>query len=142
MKNDYGRISGYRVMWVLVFFDLPVDTKKARKAAVDFRNKLMKDGFTMFQFSIYIRHCQSAEAADAHVRRVKSILPEYGQVGILAITDKQFGSMEIYMERKPNKPPVDDFPLELFRKRYSTQKRNKSDAVHRIFISRKPPVNL
>ena len=26
MKNDYGRISGYRVMWVLVFFDLPVDT--------------------------------------------------------------------------------------------------------------------
>lgn len=114
MKNDYGRISGYRVMWVLVFFDLPVDTKKARKAAVDFRNKLMKDGFTMFQFSIYIRHCQSAEAADAHVRRVKGVLPEYGQVGILAITDKQFGSMEIYMERKPNKPPVDDFPLELF----------------------------
>ena len=79
-----------------------------------FRKKLLLDGFVMFQFSIYIRHCQSAEAADAHVRRVKSILPEYGQVGILAITDKQFGSMEIYMERKPNKPPVDDFPLELF----------------------------
>ena len=55
------RFSEYRIMWVLVFFDLPTDTKKERKAAADFRKKLILDGFIMFQFSIYMRHCPSAE---------------------------------------------------------------------------------
>ena len=45
----------------MVFFDLPTDTKKERKAAALFRQNLLKDGFTMFQFSIYIRHCGSKE---------------------------------------------------------------------------------
>ena len=50
------RFSEYRIMWVLVFFDLPTDTKKERKAAADFRKQLIQDGFIMFQFSIYMRH--------------------------------------------------------------------------------------
>lgn len=83
------RFSEYRIMWVLVFFDLPTDTKKERKAAALFRKELIKDGFVMFQFSIYMRHCPSTENADVHIRRVKDLLPPYGQVGILSITDKQ-----------------------------------------------------
>ena len=46
------RFSEYRIMWVLVFFDLPTDTKKERKEAADFRKRLIVDGFIMFQFSI------------------------------------------------------------------------------------------
>ena len=55
--ND--RINEYRIMWLLVFFDLPTDTKKDRKAYATFRKQLISDGFTMFQFSIYVRHCPS-----------------------------------------------------------------------------------
>ena len=51
------RFSEYRIMWVLVLFDLPTETKKDKKAYTDFRKNLQKDGFTMFQFSIYVRHC-------------------------------------------------------------------------------------
>ena len=76
MKN---RISEYRVMWVLVFFDLPTDTKKERKVAADFRKALLQDGFVMFQFSIYIRHCPSVENAAVHIKRVKSLLVHYRQ---------------------------------------------------------------
>lgn len=47
------RFSEYRIMWVLVLFDLPTETKKDKKAYVDFKKNLQKDGFTMFQFSIY-----------------------------------------------------------------------------------------
>ena len=108
------RISEYRVMWVLVFFDLPTDTKKERKAAAEFRKQLIKDGFIMFQFSIYMRHCPSAENAKVHIRRVKSILPPLGQVGILSITDKQFGTMELFSEKKERQPPIDYLQLELF----------------------------
>ena len=94
------RFSQYRIMWVLVFFDLPTDTKKERKAAADFRKDLVGDGFTMFQFSIYIRHCPSRENADVHIRRVKKALPSWGKVGILCITDKQFGEIELFEEKK------------------------------------------
>ena len=100
------RFSEYRIMWVLVFFDLPTDTKKERKAAADFRKRLISDGFVMFQFSIYMRHCPSAENAAVHVKRVKSIL--------LTITDKQFGAMELFTENKVQKPPIEYIQLELF----------------------------
>lgn len=90
------RFSEYRIMWVLVFFDLPTETKKERKASAKFRKQLIEDGFTMFQFSIYLRHCPSAENADVHIKRVKLFLPEHGKVGIMRITDKQFGDMEIF----------------------------------------------
>ena len=109
-----SRFSEYRLMWVLVFFDLPTDTKKERKASADFRKKLISDGFLMFQFSIYMRHCPSAENADVHIRRVKSFLPPLGQVGILSVTDKQFGSMELFCEKKVQKPPTEYVQLELF----------------------------
>lgn len=108
------RFSEYRVMWILVFFDLPTETKKERKAASDFRNKLQKDGFTMFQFSIYIRHCASAENTDVHVRRIKSFLPESGKVGILRITDKQFGDIELFYGKKVQKTNAPGVQLELF----------------------------
>ncbi len=51
------RLNAYHIMWLFVFFDLPVTTKIERKTAARFRKDLMKDGFTMMQFSVYIRHC-------------------------------------------------------------------------------------
>ena len=108
------RFNQYRIMWVLVLFDLPTETKKERKAAADFRKQILKDGFTMFQFSIYLRHCPSRENADVHIKRVKSILPQHGQVGILCITDKQFGEMELFIGKMEEKKPEIGQQLELF----------------------------
>ena len=101
-------------MWVLVFFDLPTETKKDRKAYTDFRDFLQRDGFTMFQFSIYVRHCASMENADVHIKRVKNNLPPYGKVGVLCITDKQFGNIQLFYGRKPQKPNAPGQQLELF----------------------------
>lgn len=101
-------------MWVLVFFDLPTETKKQRSVASKFRKQLLDDGFTMFQFSIYIRHCPSRENADVHIKRVKKSLPPEGKVGILCITDKQFGQMELYFAQKETDLPQVPQQLELF----------------------------
>ena len=108
------RFSEYRIMWVLVLFDLPTETKKERKAYADFRKRIMADGFTMFQFSIYLRHCPSKENAEVHIKRVKSFMPEYGDIGILCITDKQFGDMEIFSNCKPKMVDTPCQQLELF----------------------------
>jgi len=101
-------------MWVLVLFDLPTETKRDRKNYADFRKKVLADGFQMFQFSMYIRHCSSKENAEVHQKRVKSILPAKGHVGILTITDKQFGTMEIFRGAMPIEPPETVQQLELF----------------------------
>ncbi len=101
-------------MWVLVFFDIPVETKKQQKAAIRFRKQLLEDGFSMFQFSIYIRNCPSRENAEVHIKRVKNMLPEYGHVGLLTITDKQFGMMELFYSKQPKERPPTVQQLELF----------------------------
>ena len=108
------RFSEYRIMWVLVFFDLPTETKKERKCAANFRKELIKDGFTMFQFSIYVRHCASMENADVHIKRVKKCLPTEGKVGILCITDKQFGQIELFYGTTPGTIETPGQQLELF----------------------------
>jgi CRISPR-associated protein Cas2 len=108
------RFSEYRIMWILVFFDLPTETKQERKIYSDFRKKLLQDGFSMFQFSIYVRHCSSAENTEVHVKRVKNALPNKGSIGILNITDKQFGSMELFYGKKEQPPLPISQQLELF----------------------------
>ena len=110
----YHRLNAYRIMWVLVHFDLPTDTKRDRKNYTIFRKKIMDDGFSMFQFSMYIRHCPSKENAEVHIKRVKSILPPKGHVGILCITDKQFGMMEIFRGKEAVTGPETSQQLELF----------------------------
>jgi CRISPR-associated protein Cas2 len=92
-------------MWVMVFFDLPTETKTDKKNASDFRKNLQKDGFSLFQYSIYVRYCASKENAEVHTERVKKILPRKGQVSIMTITDKQFASI-INFECKAIKQPL------------------------------------
>ncbi len=111
---SHEALSQYRSMWVLVFFDLPTETKKQRKAAGRFRKELLQDGFTMFQFSIYMRTCPSRENAEVHSKRVKQALPEHGHVGILKITDKQFAMMELFYSREVSEKPVVVQQLQLF----------------------------
>lgn len=108
------RFSEYRIMWVMVLYDLPTDTKSERKAAAQFRKRIMGDGFTMFQFSAYVRHCASRENADVHIKRVKSILPANGEIGILCLTDKQFGEIELFSGKKPQAVATPGQQLELF----------------------------
>lgn len=98
----------------LCFLICLLKQKKERKIYADFRKRLIQDGFNMFQFSIYLRHCPSRENAEAHIRRVKAILPPVGEVGILCVTDKQFSMMEIFSCAKERKKICPEQQLELF----------------------------
>jgi len=113
-KTKLSRLNQYRTMWVLVFFDLPTETKKERRAANLFRKALLKDGFNMFQYSIYMRFCPSRENALVHTKRMKNHLPKDGHIGILTITDKQFGMMELFVGTKPKETEKPLQQLELF----------------------------
>ena len=109
-----NRLNAYRIMWLFVFLDLPVTTKPERHTATHFRKFLEKDGFSMMQFSVYIRHCASKESADVHISRIRNNIPEKGQVSILSVTDKQYG--EIFNYWGCQSKSLDETPkqLELF----------------------------
>ncbi|NOQ70720.1 MAG: CRISPR-associated endonuclease Cas2 [Crocinitomix sp.] len=109
-----GRLNAYRIMWLFVFFDLPTNTKKERRTAQQFRKKLLKDGFTMMQFSVYTRHCASFESATVHINRINSFIPNAGQVSIMQITDKQYGNIQNYWGISHAPLPGTPQQLELF----------------------------
>jgi CRISPR-associated protein Cas2 len=108
------RLNAYRIMWVFVLFDLPTETAAERKAASKFRKHLIEDGFTMYNYSVYIRHCPSTENATVHRQRIKKKMPEKGSITIFNLTDKQFGDMEVFYCAKAQKPPTGPQQLELF----------------------------
>lgn len=114
IDNTPVRLSGYRLMWLFVLFDLPVDTRAARKAYAQFRKSLLKDGFLQIQYSVYARVCPSEEAVQVHIRRVESRVPNDGEVRMLCITDKQFGRQRILWGKARKLPPKAPKQLEFF----------------------------
>ena len=86
-----------RFMRMIVLFDLPVQTKKQRHAAASFRNFLLKDGYTMLQYSVYVRVCNGLDAVQKNRIRLYDHLPDDGSARLLVITEKQFASIEILL---------------------------------------------
>lgn len=83
-------LSGYRLMWILVMFDLPTDTKPQRKAATRFREFLLDEGFERSQFSVYARFVNGKEGFQTRVNRIERALPQWGDIQILNFTDRQY----------------------------------------------------
>lgn len=104
-------VNGYKTMWLIVMFDLPTNTNKEKRDYTLFRKTLLKDGFTMLQFSVYARSCPTEENAEVHYFRIKHSLPPEGQVRILTLTDKQYGRQKMFLGKKSK--PVEESPKQL-----------------------------
>lgn len=106
-------LSGYRLMWIVVMFDLPVVEKAERKAATDFRHALLDMGFEMSQFSVYMRFCTGQSQIDTYCSRIEAELPAGGKVNILQFTDKQYERIITFCgkEKLPAKKSPDQFDL-------------------------------
>ena len=91
------RLNAYRIMWLFVFFDLPT-----------------KDGFSMMQYSVYVRHCPSKENMEVHLRRVQKSMPPAGYTSILSVTDKQYSEIRNYWGKSERARPEMPQQLEFF----------------------------
>lgn len=81
-------------------FDLPVETAKEKKGYREFRKKLIKEGFVMIQYSVYMRTCPTREFGKRLEKRIQSFVPENGNVRLLVITEKQYGDMKLLVGSK------------------------------------------
>ena len=106
--------SPYTTMWIVVLFDLPTNTKEERKAYQRFHKFLLCDGFTMMQYSVYMRFAASPENAEVHMGRIKANVPPEGEVRVMQLTDKQFARMQIYHGKLRKEPEKKWAQLELF----------------------------
>ena len=89
-----------RWMRLIVFFDLPVQTKVQRRAATHFRQSLLKDGYYMLQYSVYVRICNGIDAIEKHRARLRDMIPDDGSVRALVVTEKQYESIEVLLGEK------------------------------------------
>ncbi len=106
-------LTGYRMMWLLTMFDLPVQTKKERRAATKFRDFLLNQGFEMCQYSVYLRFVAGKEQADTFIQRISFAAPNTGSVQILMFTDRQYEKIVSFEggEREAAKENPDFFEL-------------------------------
>jgi len=107
-------IHPYKTMWLITLFDLPVKKPAERKEYQRFHAFLLQDGFTMMQYSVYMRFCASPEHADTHIRRVEANVPPEGEVRIIQMTSKQFERMMIFQGKMRKEPEKETPQLTLF----------------------------
>lgn len=84
----------------IVFFDLPTESPKQRKAYRDFRKFLINEGFLMLQYSVYSKIVLNGTQSTTVRRRIEFNKPDEGSVVILKVTEKQFAGMEYVLGEK------------------------------------------
>ena len=83
----------YRIMRLICMFDLPVETSEEKRVYREFRKVLIKEGFTMMQYSVYVRTCPNRDFCKGIEKRLKENIPMNGNVRLLTVTEKQYDDM-------------------------------------------------
>lgn len=103
-----------RGMWTLVLFDLPVKTKEQRRDATAFRKLLLDLGWSMEQFSVYVRYVPTGMSVAPELHRMRRSLPALGRIEIVAITDRQWSKAIRFSNAQIETPPAAPSQLEIF----------------------------
>ena len=98
-------------MWLFAMFDLPMDKPELRLEYARFRRGLLKQGFTMLQYSVHAHYAASEESDETLRKKVQAALPPHGQVRLISLTDRQFEKMEVYVGKKRRR--VEDPPQQM-----------------------------
>lgn len=85
-----AELSGYRIMWMIVMFDLPTTTKKQRHDHTGFRKFLLHQGFIRCQYSVYMRVLSGKEGVNKLTQKIRNSRPQKGKITLFSITDKQY----------------------------------------------------
>lgn len=93
-------VSPYRIMRLLLFFDLPMNTKDERRIYSKFRKYLINNGFSMIQFSVYVKIFPNRISMTQYIIGLRNNLPKKGSIRVMGVTDKQYEQMLILVGDK------------------------------------------
>ena len=103
----------FKMGWLVVAFDLPVMSKVQRKAATNFRNWLLDDGYQMIQFSVYARPCVTFARQETHLRRIRQVVPSEGSIRAIYITKAQWERAFIIHGKPAKEVPAEEMPEQI-----------------------------
>ena len=98
-------------MRLLVFFDLPTHTKDDRKIYAGFRKLLVKNGFSMLQYSVYERITRNNDDCERYISLIEANKPPKGDVRCLAVTERQFERLRLIIGSDEGRPDYGDSDL-------------------------------
>lgn len=101
-------------MWNLVLFDLPVKTKEQRRVATQFRHLLLDLGWSMEQYSVYVRYVPTGMSVVPEIQEMRRHVPAQGKVEIVGITDRQWSKAIRFFNSAPEEPPEPPAQLTIF----------------------------
>lgn len=81
-------------MRIILFFDLPTETAEDKKEYVNFRKQLLKNGYSMIQYSVYVKCINAGSKFEAEHNKLKKNLPSGGNIRLLCVTEKQYQEMK------------------------------------------------
>lgn len=90
-------LTGWSMMWIICMFDIPVRTRTEMRKATRFRNLLLDYGFTMKQFSVYIKPVKSLSVGQTTTKKLAKFIPDNSSISFIYITDKQYLMTENYL---------------------------------------------
>lgn len=93
----------HRIMRLIIFFDLPVNTTMDKKNYRKFKKFLLENGYLMLQYSVYARILLNYSSLGLQREKLQQNLPPKGQIRMLLVTEKQFAKMEDF--GKPQMTP-------------------------------------
>lgn len=103
-----------RGMWNLVLFDLPVKSREQRRRATQFRHLLLDLGWSMEQFSVYVRYVPTGMSIAPEVQEIRRQVPAQGKVEIVGITDRQWSKATRFFNAEPEEPAEPPAQLTIF----------------------------
>lgn len=80
-------------MRIVLFYDLPSVEFKEKKDYHNFRRSLIKNGFIMIQFSVYVKAINTKQKIKGEIEKIKKYLPSEGNIRIITVTEFQYKNM-------------------------------------------------
>ena len=93
-------------MWLMVQFDLPVETKAQGLAYRRLRKALRFFGFDCLQKSVYARWEDSDETAETTFARLAEWIPDEGDMAVFRLSERTMGNATFYTDGKRSVAPA------------------------------------
>ena len=93
-------MSNVRYMRIILMFDLPSKEDYEKKEYRIFHNALIKNGYSMMQFSVYIKAVNSHSKMHREIDKFRKYIPRAGNVRVLYVTENQYLNMEVILGHK------------------------------------------
>ena len=101
-------------MWLMVQFDMPVETPAERLAYRRFRKDLARLGFRRHQKSIYLRWDDTDAQSEGTAKAMRGLLPGKGDITVLALSERTMEAAAFYHDGKEAEGPKIPSALALF----------------------------